>query len=66
MELNILAPLPNEGVPGNDILIVQARGINCGLRVEEKIATLLVHLQPCQQTPHIVCFEYACRIAAFY
>ena len=65
MDLNILAPLPNEGEPGNDILTVQARCIACGLRVEDKSATLLVHLQPCQHTYHIVCFQYACRIAAF-
>ena len=64
LDLNILAPLPNEGEPGNDILTVQARCIACGLGVEDKTATLLVHLRPCQHTYHIVCFQYACRIGA--
>ena len=65
MDLNILAPLPNEGELENDILTVQARCIACGLGVEDKIASLLVHLQPCNHTYHLLCFQYAWRIAAF-
>ena len=65
LDLNILAPLPNEGELGNDILTLQARCIASGLRVEDKTATLLVHLQACQHTYHIVCFQYDCRIVAF-
>jgi hypothetical protein len=61
----ILAPLPNETEPENDILTVQARCIACGLGVEDKTASLLVHLQPCNHTYHLLCFQYACRIAAF-
>ena len=62
----ILAPLPNETEPENDILTVQARCIACGLGVEDKTATLLVHLQPCNHTYHIVCFQYACHIAIVF
>ena len=63
LDMNILAPLPNEGEPENDILTVQARCIACGLLVEDKTATLLVHLQPCNHTYHLLCFQYAYRIA---
>ena len=63
MDGYILAPLPNETEPENDIFTVQARCIACGLGVEDKTVSLLVHLQPCNHTYHLLCSQYVWEIA---
>ena len=63
-EFDILAPLPEVAERGSNTLIVQGCCTACGLPIEDRTATMLVHLRPCQHTYHIACFAYACRTAA--
>ena len=61
-EFNILAPLPKVAELDNNRLIVQGYCIGCGLAIEDKTATMLVHVRACQHIYHITCFAYACLL----